>query len=110
MSDEHVVGRVDRLFSFVEAAQADRERRENHTEDVWRAVCQYTAAADRKIADALGAEADSLLPNSRTTAAGGLRRGGGRVESPGFWLYDTGRHIYYTIKEKWHATSAEDVD
>ncbi|KAL1843263.1 hypothetical protein VTJ49DRAFT_2372 [Mycothermus thermophilus] len=66
MSDTPVFGNADWLLSFVEAAQADRERRENHTEDVWRAVREYTAAADRKIADALGDELDSLLPSSRT--------------------------------------------
>ncbi|KAL2150253.1 hypothetical protein VTH82DRAFT_7929 [Thermothelomyces myriococcoides] len=55
---------------FVEAAQRERQKRENHTTDVHESVRQHTAAAEDKIAAALGPEVDTLLPTANTGAAG----------------------------------------
>ncbi|KAL2158348.1 hypothetical protein VTH06DRAFT_4396 [Thermothelomyces fergusii] len=49
---------------FVEAAQSEQQKRENHTADVAESIRLYSAAAAEKIAAALGPEADNLLPNA----------------------------------------------
>ncbi|KAL2117813.1 hypothetical protein VTJ04DRAFT_7473 [Mycothermus thermophilus] len=59
----------DWILSFINAAQTERERRENHTEDISRSVSEYMAAAERKIADAFGAMLESLIQQSSTGTA-----------------------------------------
>ncbi|KAK4041981.1 hypothetical protein C8A01DRAFT_14330 [Parachaetomium inaequale] len=54
---------------FVETAQSERQRREQHTADIQRSIQQYTAAAEHKIRAALGPEATTLLPSCTATPA-----------------------------------------
>ncbi|KAL2181072.1 uncharacterized protein P884DRAFT_296780 [Thermothelomyces heterothallicus CBS 202.75] len=49
---------------FVEAAQSERQKREDHTTDVAESIRQHTAAAEDKIAAALGPELDTPFPNT----------------------------------------------
>ncbi|KAK4149296.1 hypothetical protein C8A00DRAFT_18994 [Chaetomidium leptoderma] len=52
---------------FIDTVQAERQRREDHTADIQQSTREYTAAAERKIRDALGPEASALLPGSLAT-------------------------------------------
>lgn len=55
---------------FVETTQTERQRREEHTTDALQAIQQYTAAAERKIRDALGPGGSALLhPGTTSTSA-----------------------------------------
>jgi hypothetical protein len=47
---------------FVETAQEEHQKRQEHTADTQQAIKQYTAAAERKIKVALGPEESTLLP------------------------------------------------
>ncbi|SPQ19084.1 24ffade4-e0d2-4c05-a3f8-f388b0fd890c [Thermothielavioides terrestris] len=50
----------ERTALFVAAAQRAQQRREQHTTDTRQAVREYTAAAARKIREALGPSASGL--------------------------------------------------
>jgi hypothetical protein len=47
---------------FVETAQEEHQKRQEHTADTQQAIQEYMAAAARKIKDALGPEASTLFP------------------------------------------------
>ncbi|KAK3298595.1 uncharacterized protein B0H64DRAFT_439043 [Chaetomium fimeti] len=49
---------------FVENAQSERQKREQHTADIQQSIQHYTIAAEDKIKAALGPEAAALLPGS----------------------------------------------
>ncbi|KAK4102922.1 hypothetical protein N658DRAFT_494995 [Parathielavia hyrcaniae] len=59
---------------FVSNVQAERQRREDHTTDKRRSIQDYTAAADRKIREALGPNMTALAPVSMGTAATGKHK------------------------------------
>ena len=56
---------------FVETVQHERHKREQHTTDTEQAIQQYTAAAERKIKEALGPNESALLPGSAATGVTG---------------------------------------
>jgi hypothetical protein len=54
---------------FVENAQTDRQKREEHTADIEQSIAQYTTAAEHKIRAALGPEGAALLPSFTASSA-----------------------------------------
>jgi hypothetical protein len=62
----------DWIALFVEAAQAERQRREEHTADTQLSIEQYEAAAERKIRDALGPRSPALLAPAPGRASSSL--------------------------------------
>lgn len=54
---------------FVEDAQTERQKREEHTTDIQQSIAQYTTAAEHKIRAALGPEGAALLPGATASAA-----------------------------------------